>query len=100
MLINTIHGISVGADLSRTPPIYRPSVALHTIPLILLIHIIGLRWMLRCPNQIANPHNLSITTNKHNIEATPFAENPDDHSTRASHKLLPHLTRLACEPFS
>jgi hypothetical protein len=29
---NTIRGISVGADLSRPPPIYRPSVAFTISP--------------------------------------------------------------------
>jgi hypothetical protein len=34
--------LAVGADLSRPPPIYRPSVAFHIILFILLILILGL----------------------------------------------------------
>ena len=41
MLINKITQTSVGADLSRTPPIYRPFVAYSAIPINLLNHIIG-----------------------------------------------------------
>jgi hypothetical protein len=36
MLINKITQTSVGADLSCTPPIYRPPVAFHNIQFILL----------------------------------------------------------------
>ena len=41
MGFNTIHGITVGADLSGPSPIHRPSVAFHDIPVIVLNHIIG-----------------------------------------------------------
>jgi hypothetical protein len=40
MLIHNIFRPSVGADLSCTSPIHRPSVAFHDISLILLKHII------------------------------------------------------------
>jgi hypothetical protein len=38
----TLHGISVGAGSSCSPPIYRPSVPIHTIPYILLKIIINM----------------------------------------------------------
>ena len=37
-----IHGISVGANSSCAPPIYRPSVPIHTITYILLKIIINM----------------------------------------------------------
>jgi hypothetical protein len=40
-LIHKIFRPSVGADVSRPPPIYRPSVAFHDIPFILLNYNIG-----------------------------------------------------------
>jgi hypothetical protein len=43
MLMNKIIHLSVGADLSRPSPIYRPSVAFHNIPFILLNSIVGPR---------------------------------------------------------
>gem|GEM_PF-5327385 len=42
MLINKITRTFVGADLSCPPPIYRPPVAVHDIPLHLLQFIISL----------------------------------------------------------
>jgi len=39
--INKITAISVGADLSRTPPIHRPSVA-FLLSILFLFHIINL----------------------------------------------------------
>ena len=42
MTFNHITGISVDADLSRTPPMYRPSVTFHEILLHSLNFIIGL----------------------------------------------------------
>jgi hypothetical protein len=45
MAFNTINGISVGADVSRTLPIYRPSVG---IPLSLLICLSSLSALDGC----------------------------------------------------
>ena len=49
MRINKVTLTPVGADLSCTPPIYRPPVTVHGIPLILLNCIIGLRWVFYIP---------------------------------------------------
>ncbi len=46
MQINKLPQPSVGADLSRTPPIYRPLLA---IPMNLLNRIIGLCWLFQYP---------------------------------------------------
>jgi len=49
MNFNEINGISVGADLSRTAPIYRPSLAFSDISQILLHFIIGFWWFSLSP---------------------------------------------------
>jgi|GEM_PF-2643901 len=64
---------SVGADLSRTPPIYRPSVAVPTIRNILLkLH--NLRWdTVHLPLQ---PLNSAYATNSHLFACPNIIHNP------------------------
>ena len=66
MLMNTIPQTPVGADVSRTSPIYRPSVAFHTIPLIVFIHIIGPRGGSRYPDLKVKLHKIILLSSKLN----------------------------------